>query len=92
MLEEQGKIKEEDKMPKLGEDQFYLECFSDLCTERSIGMDLGSIPFSAILRYQQYFNLNSDFLDIILRIDREYLNNRNKKQDRDKKNGGRKKN
>jgi hypothetical protein len=82
MLEEQGKIKEEDKIPPIGEEEVYLSAFSDLSTERFYGMDIGPIPFSKILQYKQHFDLSEDFVEIIMLIDREYLLKREKKRNK----------
>lgn len=40
----------------------YYEAFFDLDTERNHGMGLASIPWSAIVRYGDYYDLDTDEL------------------------------
>lgn len=68
-----GKIKDGEKMPYLGHDSFYLQCFYELSTTRNIGMGVGPIPINFIYDYVERFKLDHDFIDIILRVDSFYL-------------------
>lgn len=45
----------------------YYEAFFDLDTERNHGMGLASIPWSAIVRYGDYYELNTDELIYFIR-------------------------
>lgn len=60
---------------------FYWEAFHALSTERQIGMGVGPIPRSYIIAYAAEQDLLGDaaehFLDIIRRIDVEYLRSTN---------------
>lgn len=60
---------------------FYWEAFHELSTERQIGMGLGPIPRSCIMAYAAEQDLLGDaaehFLDIIRRVDVEYLQSAN---------------
>lgn len=42
---------------------FYLQAFFDLDAERSQGMGIGRIPWSAILSYANYYCLNDESTD-----------------------------
>lgn len=52
----------------------YYEAFFDLDTERNHGMGLASIPWSAIVRYGEYYELDTDeLLFFIRKIDNAHL-------------------
>ncbi len=68
-------------------DEFYLDAFGDLTTERQIGFSLGQIPHSKIKQYGIDFGLDATTLDFFIRIirsiDDKYLgweNDENKKR------------
>jgi hypothetical protein len=42
---------------------FYLNAFFDLDAERSMGMGIGRIPWSAILQYATYYELDEEQTD-----------------------------
>jgi len=56
--------------------EFYLEAFYILSTERSIGMAMGMIPWSACVKYADEYNLlgwfREFFIRVILQLDIEY--------------------
>lgn len=59
-----------------GED-FYLEAFTDLSTERNLGMSIGPIPWNSIVLYAKQKHLdeeNAQALVTVIRImDNAYL-------------------
>ena len=59
-------------------DTFYLKAFRDLGTCRSIGMDLGPIPWFHMVHYAELNELEYDitlaFVEIIRVMDDAYLN------------------
>ena len=73
--------------PELEDDCFiYLSAFYDLSTCRQIGGEIvGDIPFTAIVKWLEYYNINNEdsefYLDIIPRLDRIYLNHVYKKRE-----------
>jgi len=73
MLFEQGKIKEKDQIPFVGYDYFYLSCFYDLSTCRSIGMGVGPIPITVIWDFSDRHGLDEEFVEIIKKLDAAYL-------------------
>lgn len=58
-------------------DAFYLKAFYDLSTCRQAGMGLGPIPWRDIKEYALFYKLDDDiieaFVDIIMDMDRAYL-------------------
>lgn len=58
-------------------DEFYVQAFDDLKTERSSGMGMGNIPWSSIVRYADRAGLdesNTDmFVAVIKEMDSAYL-------------------
>lgn len=58
-------------------DEFYLSAFWDLCTERSIGMSVGPIPWNRIREYSEFAGLDRPnafaFAAIIRKLDATYL-------------------
>lgn len=51
--------------PELGRGlHFYLEAYYELLTERQIGMAVGFIPWSSILRYAQYLELDENEFEV----------------------------
>lgn len=61
-----GRIAEKPKLPTGL--QLYYEAFFDLDTERNHGMGLASIPWSAIVHYGQYYELDIDELLYFVRV------------------------
>lgn len=59
-LQPVGRISKKPKLPT-GLILYY-EAFFDLDTERNHGMGLASIPWSAIVRYGEYYSLDTDEL------------------------------
>ena len=60
--------------------ELYLEAFSELSTERQIGMAEGPIPWSSIMRYADRYRFDAADLSAIIRlVDNAYLKHRNKK-------------
>jgi hypothetical protein len=72
--------------------RFYWEAFSDLSTERQIGMALGPIPRSAITAYaaenELYGDAADQFVMIIRAVDADYLQEINSLSSRDNKQRG----
>lgn len=67
-----------DEEPELGAgEEFYLNSFWRLSTERPIGFAAGPIPWSKIQEYGQRAGLDSDmmavFSDVIQAMDKTYL-------------------
>ena len=58
-------------------DKFYIKSFWDLNTCRPVGMDIGSIPWTAIIKYADWYRLEKDvadaFVDIIRSMDEEFI-------------------
>lgn len=67
-------------------DHFYLKAFRDLHTCRSHGMSLGPIPWTAVLLYAEWIELDHDlvepFVYIIRSMDVAYQDWINKEQER----------
>lgn len=67
----------EEEPPKGVGDDFYLDAFRNLSTERQVGMELGEIPWSKVVEYGLYKGLDSDMIDafvhIIRSMDVEYM-------------------
>jgi hypothetical protein len=66
---------------------FYWNAFNNLTSERAIGMGIGSIPYSAIRRYADEYDMRSRdefdfFCGIIQGLDSEYLAMVNKPKDK----------
>lgn len=64
-----------DKPTMKGRDAWYLEAFGELSTCRAIGMDVGPIPWSAIVQYvdRQRIEADWEFNTVIRSMDSEYL-------------------
>lgn len=62
--------------------QLYLQAFFDLDAERSRGMSVGRIPWSAIVRYAEHLDLDEDQTDSLIyflgAMDAEHLKRLNK--------------
>lgn len=58
-------------------DEFYMAAFADLSTERSVGMTIGRIPWSKIVKYAEFSGLDRDvgfaFVAIIRKVDEAYM-------------------
>lgn len=90
-------IEQGDEPPQAYHDQpdvlpisdFAWQAFTDLSSERGIGMGLGPIPFGAIVRYADLYGLSVDEFDglrlIIGEVDGFYLAQQSSKSDRDPK-------
>lgn len=52
-------------------DEFYINAFRLLSTERQIGMELGEIPWSKIVEYGCRAGLDQDMVDALVFIIRE---------------------
>jgi hypothetical protein len=54
---------------------FFWQSFLDLSTERSIGMGPGPIPWSRIVNYANYYDIDDaeSFIQIITEVDKAYL-------------------
>lgn len=75
-------MKESDLEPHLGEFEFYLEAFKELSSCRSVGMALGPIPFTAVVEYVRYYEIEDvDFHYLIRRLDDHYLLLQSKKNE-----------
>jgi hypothetical protein len=70
-----GFIKQSDEEPVIEGFEFYLDAFRDLSTSRPVGMELGSIPFTAIAEYFKIYELSDfdDFAYIIRLMDRTFI-------------------
>ena len=85
MLERRQKLPEwATNSPELGViEGFYWDAFHELNTCRPVGLGLGEIPWTAIVQYAEYYDLEeylSDlFLQVIRDMDRTYLQIMNKK-------------
>lgn len=59
------------------DDEFYLEAFARLGTERQQGFGEGPIPITSIFAYVKHYGFNDeeqhDFAEIIMLMDAEYL-------------------
>ena len=59
------------------QDRFFIKAFFDLDTCRSVGMDIGRIPWSIIVQYSDRYKLDEDvseaFVDIIREMDNAFL-------------------
>lgn len=60
------------------EAEFYWKAFSDVSSDRGVGMGMGPIPFSAILRYAELYGIGDldefeRLRQIVSEIDSEYL-------------------
>jgi hypothetical protein len=71
----------------LDHEVFYWNAFNNLTSERSIGMGIGPIPYSAIRRYADDYDMRSRdefdfFCGIIQGVDTEYLALINKPKDK----------
>lgn len=55
--------------------QFYVEAFRELSTCRQSGFGSSPIPFTAIVEYSKIYEVDDfhEFLDIIRKMDAEYL-------------------
>lgn len=73
--------------PELDDDCFiFLSAFYDLSTCRAIGGEvIGDIPFTAILKWLEYYRVTREeadyYLEIIPRLDRLYLKHVYKKRE-----------
>jgi hypothetical protein len=72
------------------EAEFYWKAFSDLSSDRTIGMGLGPIPFSAIVRYAELYGLADldefeRLREIVSEVDGEYLSLNAPKSEQDGK-------
>lgn len=47
---------------------FYLQAFFDLDGERSHGMGLGRIPWSAVMAYADYYDLDEEQTELLLQF------------------------
>ncbi len=79
------KIRPEDLEPDTELFQFYIDAFHELSTCRVSGMDVGPIPFTAIVEYSRIFEVEDfdDFHYLIRKMDRTYLkleSDKNKKK------------
>ena len=54
-----------------------LRCWGDLSTERPIGMAVGPVPWSAIVRWCEFHGLDRDATRIILHVVRQLDNEQN---------------
>lgn len=52
-------------------DNFYIDAFRMLSTERQIGMELGEVPWSKIVEYGRYKGLDGDMIDVLVHVVRE---------------------
>lgn len=52
-------------------EQFFINAFWLLNTERNVGMDLGEIPWSKIVKYGRHCQLDRDMIDILVYVVRE---------------------
>lgn len=70
-----GFIKPDEHEPEINGLGFYFDAFRELSTSRQIGMEVGSIPFTAIVEYSKIYELGDldEFLYIIRRMDETFL-------------------
>lgn len=70
-------------------DTFYLRAFYDLSTCRDSGFGIGPIPWTAIVKYIEFYNLDPDlaepFIDIIREMDVAYIKYQTAEQERNRK-------
>ena len=84
-----GKIKDVDLEPRIDGLEFYIVAYRELESCRNSGMDVGPIPFTAILRYWEKFPTEDfeEFLYLIRQMDDTYLkleSNKSKARDESK--------
>lgn len=69
-------------------DDFYLEAFYQLGTERQLGFGEGPIPINAILSYSRHYGFGDaqekDFVEIIMLLDAAYLKEQAAKQQKER--------
>ncbi len=65
----------DDAEPEVGGLEFYLDAFRELSTCRPAGLDLGAIPFTAVVEYSKVYELEDfdDFFYIIRSMDNTFL-------------------
>lgn len=74
-LLEKGFIKPEDQEPDVTGLDFFLESFREISTARPIGLEVGPIPFTAIVDYARLFEVPDfdGFFQLMRRLDRVFL-------------------
>jgi len=84
MLIKSNELLQKDEMPELDIiDSFYLKCFTHLNTARSAGMGVGHIPINIIFDYASRYGLDDSFVEIILGVDREFIEDGNRDKQKD---------
>lgn len=70
-----GFIKPENQEPDITGLGFYIDAFRELSTSRQIGLEAGSIPFTAIVEYSKIYELEDldEFLHVIRKMDDRFL-------------------
>lgn len=68
-------IIEEDERPNVRGLEYYLEAFAELGTCRQIGSGIGPIPFTSILEYAAFYNVEDfeEFIYLIRQMDSAYI-------------------
>ena len=75
-----------DKKPKLSNSLLlYIEAYAELKTERQVGMAIGCIPWSAIIRWAEFNEINDkDKIHKLVRFIRAMENKERQHRDKDK--------
>lgn len=85
-------LKPEDIAPDVQGFDFYLDAFRELSTCRAGGFGVTPIPFMAIVEYAKIYGIDEDefqeFLDIIRRMDSEFIKLENESSKKKTNNGG----
>lgn len=62
---------------------FYLQAFFDLDADRAIGMSIGRIPWTSVLSYASFHELDTDETELLIKyveaIDTTYLKHQSEK-------------
>lgn len=90
-LLEKGFVAEQDQEPNIEGFQFYYDAFRELSTSRPVAMNVGAIPFTAIVEYFKIYELEDfdEFLHIIRQLDSVFLDlNSNNSKSEGKTGGG----
>lgn len=89
-LLKRGFIKPDQIEPGTDGFEFYLDAFAELSTSRPGGLDIQSIPFTAIAEYFRIYEIPGDFGEFayLMRLmDREFIELNNAAQDAERKQG-----
>jgi len=89
-LQDEGQSSPLDNLPSLTLDEnIYYSDFNALCSERSGGMGISSIPITRINQYARQHGVHNIYLfeQVIMQIDNAYMKFVSEKQERQSKKG-----